>query len=225
MVSASWKGTHRVGWGKRERRWWIYVLTELLTIPKVLGLPKGSLYQEKCPHIFCLHKMEGLLGGAKADYPSGAATALHTVPTPISPPPVDRGSSTRCWACFHHYYHNPTWAREGESWDAAAQCPPEWSMEDWSLGQLDLAWEPGAGRNYRNSNKPTEANPRGLLPCTSSSPSPGPSSVFFQGPPDAPLTHLPRNLGSGLSFLASPQAADTHSVAFQHLRHPMTNPP
>lgn len=133
---------------------------------------------------------------------------------PISPPPGWPGALHQVLSLLLPLLPHPHLAQRGGSWDAAAQCPLEWSMEDWSLGQLDLAWEPGVGRNSRNSNKPTKANPRDVVPCTSSSPSPCPSSVFFQGPPDAPLTHLPRNLGSGLSFLASPQAADAHSACF-----------
>lgn len=89
-------------------------------------------------------------------------------------------------------------------------------MEGLSLGQLDLAWEPGTSRNSRNSNKPTEANPRDILHQHFILTLAWPLSVFVQGPPDPPRTHLPRNLGSGLRPYPQPprQVAGARSACF-----------
>lgn len=109
---------------------------------------------------------------------------------PLHPPCCCPGSLGPCRVqpAFPSITTPPPGDGEAEAWDAAVTGPLEWSMEDRNLGQLDLSSGPGVGGNSKNSQKPTEANPRGILHWHLALTLTPPTSVLVQAPPDCTVT-------------------------------------
>lgn len=224
VVSPSWNGTHMVARGKREMgdRALDLCPCRITNDSKSSGTSKSLILSGKCTHIFSLHKMEGLLVGILLRS-THLATALHTGPPhPVSPPPSRPGTPhPGSEPASTTGTTPPPGHRQVGSWQAAAQHPLEWSTEDLSPGQLNLAWEPGVDRNARDFNKPTEAKPSDTLHWHFLLTLAWPTLTVCSGTTrPRPLIYLPRNVGSGLTSPAFPQAAEMPAQpASQHTLH------
>lgn len=117
---------------------------KITNYPQSAGASRSHISSGKYTHIFPPHKVEDLLWGsyciAHHSHPTItlSSSAEPTVISSTTPPPE---------------------CREGRSWDApSGMVHGRWSMGDFHLGQSGLAW----ARAGRNSNKPTQANPRDI---------------------------------------------------------------
>lgn len=144
-----------------------------MTVSTVPGRPKVTPYQGNA-HTVSLSSRRGPNDGLLHSVVH-LAQQLSCLPRPS--PPGNLGPSSPGLRQRSRPLPHPHLGTES-SWGAAAQCPQGWALENTGLGQLKLAWGPGAGRSSRNSKKSTEGNPRHILPWHLV------PTLLAQGPPD-----------------------------------------